>query len=196
MKHRAQFVLLLLIIAVGVSSATAQRQPPAESNTPKDSRITLSYQQAEDATIIGTERMLISGTSPDKLDLLVSSFFRGKTPTEKPVAVSFLISSGAKKELFAASTELILTLDGERLPLGSMRRGHRSCEKSLPSGAGCVYWVEKMDLFIPYRIFTQIINAKKVEGQVGAKMFSLKESQLKFLQDFNRQLLPQGVREF
>lgn len=196
MKPHIQIILLIVGILFGASVAIAQSGLPAKTNPPQNSKIKSIYEQSKDITIISIESILLSGIAADKLELEVFSFFRGTIPTEKPVAVSFFITSGSKKVLFDSFNDLSVVLDGEHIALGAMRRGHKSCEKTLPKGTGCVYWVEKMDLFIPYQSFLRIIQAKKVEGQIGARIFELKEGDLEMLRDFNKRIAPQGVQEF
>lgn len=188
--------LCLFSLSLTLYPQTKQKESNAKSNQGLSSKVRSLYEQSKDLTTINTEPLLLSDKAADKLELEAYFMFRGKIPTEKPRGVLLFINSTSKKEQFENFNELTLTLDGENVPLGSMRRGHKSCEKSLPRGTGCLLWVEKMDLFIPYESFLRVIQANKVNGKVGTRTFVVNEATLEVLREFNKSIIPQRTQEF
>lgn len=188
--------LVTILTLINSMSGYAQVKSTTSSPTQQDTKIELQYNELENVTHANLKPILLSGTDPNKLELSAFAFFRGKSPTEEPHFFGLGISSESKKEWFATNRELVFIMDGERLSLGKMIRARRSCEKTLPSGYGCVYWDEKLDIFIPYQVFARIVKAKKVGGEIGVRKFALKDSDLEILRNFDNRITPQDSKEF
>jgi uncharacterized protein (UPF0333 family) len=193
--------LIQIIFVVACSASFVLAQSGADSRLSKtsygrNSRVTQAYDLARNITLVNLKPVRIAGTVSNGLELQAFAYFHGRTPLEKPVIVSLFIISTAKNETFDSNRELVFLLDGERLSAGTMQRGDRSCWKHARLRRDCAYWVEKMDLFVPYRHFRRIVNAKKVEGRIGTRPFELKGISLEALRNFASRLEPQGVKEF
>lgn len=190
--------ICLLVMLTFICSLSGHAQAKA-SPTPvvrQVGNVKLSYYENDNFTIASLKPMLLSGMEPSKLEFDAIASFDGKTPTQEPRDVGIGIRSVSKKEWFKDNRELTLVLDGERLPLGTMKRVRNACTKIPPSGYGCSESDEKLDINMPYQTFLRIVEAKKVSGEVGVRKFALKDSDLEMMREFVKQIAPQAIQRF
>jgi hypothetical protein len=183
--------LILILLAF---TPLALEQPVASQTATKtavqEPKVELKFNESDNVTTANLKPILLTGTDSNKVELETFAFFRGQTPTEQPSDINISFHSGSRKEQFATNRELVFVLDSERQSLGVMRRIRRACTKTPPSGLGCSYWDEILDIFLPPETLARIIRAKKVDIVVGLRNFSLKDADLEILRDFMRQISP------
>lgn len=192
MKRR--FCLLVTLTFICSLSVNAQATASPTPVVQQVGNVKLYYFGADNLTVVILNPVLLSGRNLNKLELDASATFDGKTPTVEPRSVGIGFRSISKKVWFEVNQELILMLDGERLPLGAMKRVRKACAKTPPSGYGCSQWDEKLDINISYQLFSRIIKAREVSGEVGGRKFLLKDSDLEMLREFDKRIVPQGGR--
>lgn len=108
-----------------------------------------------------------------------------------PKSVLIVIHSASNwQSLFDYDRDLVVTVDGSRLPLGKME-GNPNPSLSKKSSK----FFELLRQSIPYEDYARIAKAKKAKLQVGKQTFDLTEKQLLSLSDF-LELMEQEGQEF
>ncbi len=101
----------------------------------------------------------------------------------RPETIMLRITSFSKdfKYTDERARTLIVRADGENLDLGTMQMENKG--RGAPFSRYSAGLVEEMSILVPQESFAKIVNAKKVEMQLGSKEFSLKDKHLDALRE-------------
>lgn len=185
------FGIVMLMVPLAVNAQTPPK--PQESPTNNQSQtakrtfnhnetIEEKYDKFKDRTSV-TLNMQLIGEKLDGLQILVTDSYEGnkpkpKTASEKSPITFLAVGDDRKYKLFHS---LIVLADGERIRLGEAAYLDLSMRSK---------YVETMIFAVTYDTFRKIINAKKVEAQLGETEFTFTEQQLEALRDFNSRIVP------
>jgi hypothetical protein len=143
--------------------------------------ITSSYDRFKDETTVSLGKIRVFGTSytPVKFGIAQFDVFGGFVcrgqqickPDQVALAFSALEAYWEFRDF--NNRNLILILDGERVPVGMVSQQ----EFNVPYVGN----EERLGVILPYDVFRKIAMAQKVEAQLGRLEFSLNEKQLEGL---------------
>lgn len=185
-------LILAVMVAVSVVSLDAQQNsslyppvpPPVEIDnqqippelTPGGSykpsatlRKDVHYDKFKDETIVtlehGIDLPFNSGSGLSWLSLRPVFTCDGNHPLCVPEEVTLHFFAAGSRWNFMKDHELILMVDGRRLPLSTRWDGETS--------TGTWATLEYIDAEVSYRTFVEIIRGKRVEGELGSRMFEV-----------------------
>lgn len=168
-----------------IASATAQQEqsqavkfPPRRTFKHKF-KIVSKFDKFQDMTNYFLEPMPVA----NGISVGGGFFHKGKELTEPVILALFSVTSESEgwRFLDGRSRNLTFLVDGESLKLGEMMRNG-----DVENGGVTEY----LNFPIPTDKFLKIVNADKVEVQVGTTEFALKESHLEALRDLASRMTP------
>jgi hypothetical protein len=166
MKALTRIPLLFVLLSASVLAVGAQDWKPGE--------IKVDYDRFEDLTTIRIRPMPLDPSITDGISISALFAFNGQTPPRRePITLQIISASDQWRYLY--NRELILLVDGERMPMGMLARDFAVEQSGM--------FLESMSKIIPYDIFLRIANAKKVEGRIGRKEFEMTPDYLKAFRD-------------
>jgi hypothetical protein len=184
-------IVMLAIPLTANAQASPKPQGSPENNQAQSAKRTFNhnetieekYDKFKDRTSISLNMQLI-GVKLDGLAILVTDGYEGNKPmpsknASEKLPLTFLgVGDERKYKLFHS---LIILADDERIRLGD------AAYLDLPIRTK---YVETMIFAVPYDTFRKIINAKKVEAQLGDTEFTFTEQHLEALRDFYSRIVP------
>jgi hypothetical protein len=162
-KRLAILILPVLITcsaltsALGLAPATAQTKPNSSKKFKHDARITQIYDKAQDQTIVVLEPyplVVDPANNFDFSELAMKVYFKypGTTP-RPPESVTFDFVWSGYDFRFEKRTKVTVKLDGKQVDLGE---AERVAARGAPEGGED----QRLVLFVPYDLFTRIINTR------------------------------------
>ena len=164
--------LISLSFALLCSIAAAQHGAQRKSFFFKDEvEIETSYDKFDDKTTVLLSPMTIKSGLLDELGIYAGYAYSGQhrtAPKTFTLGFSYLALADIPNPQFRERRDLILLIDGERVPLGAMI--YDSDSKSTLLGT---VQMETMKLHLSPQIFVRIATAKSVEARLGTVEFTL-----------------------
>lgn len=140
------------------------------------------YDRFKDLTMVSTSRMLVRGTK-HSIRIYAEYSFKEKAQ-KKPERISLYFYASATRPLFRdADLELNFLVDDKRVPLGELRLVDEERTKTATK--------QTVVVSLPYEIFVQIANGKRVEFQIGKLDYKLTDIHLETF----RKLLTYKIEE-
>jgi hypothetical protein len=147
----------------------APEEEEAEDEAEEAAEISTRYDRFKDVTVVRTSRMRLSG-GRRSLRVFADLSYPGKTPRQ-PEKVNLSFYASAVRPVFREEElELNFLVDGERVPVGTMRITDEDKTKSLVK--------QTVSVALPYETFAKIARGKKVELQVGNLEYKLTDAHL------------------
>lgn len=170
MKHLILSALLIF----------AQTRQPGE--------IKATYDKFQDTSTVTLYYMPVPTEKFERLVMGAYFTHAGLSLKEAPPNVTLLFRSNSDgwKYLRRHQRGLILMVDDERIPLGSIERVE---DEILSNGV-----IEYLGVVVSRSTFEKIANAKKVEAQLGRTEFHLTDGNLKYLREFLGKMNPSITR--
>jgi hypothetical protein len=153
---------------------TASVRPPSEEEEEETEAETQAdvgdkYDRFKDVTIVSTSKMLVHG-SKRSIRTYADYNFAGKTP-KKPEKISLYFYASAARPVFREDDlELNFLVDDKRVPIGGIKVADEDKTKTTIK--------QTLVVSVPYEVFEQIANAKKVEFQIGTLEYKLTDIHL------------------
>jgi hypothetical protein len=195
----AYFVNIPLVLVLAITVVASPQS--AGTNTPNvrrsKTKVDVKYDKASDMTTVWLAPMTVihTGGENEREELELSASFSFPkhtiiTPASVKIHVFSIYAGGAG---FEEDRRLIVTADDERIDLGNMELGFQDSFR--PSHDRFPWVSQNLSLSVGYTDFLRVSKARKVQGVVGRKKFTLSSKQLQFLKDF-AELMQQQGQEF
>ncbi len=168
-------------------TATAQSDQP-KTVFVKEPLIVEDYDKFDQKTTVRLHPLTVKEGLLDEFGIYAGFTYPGQTfSTPKTVTLGFAYTSvsEAYAPRFDKSRDLILLLDGERVPLGTAEYDKNSAATLI----GTMH-IETMKLHLPLPAFARIANARTVEARLGSFEMKLEEKHMQGL----RQVLARAQR--
>jgi hypothetical protein len=170
-------VTILLLLALLSCDSFAQDSEKKKGLFYSDEiKIQSSYDKFDDLTLVMLTPMSVSNGLLDELGVYAGFGYPGKQQREpKVITFGFVYSvlADIPSPQFSKKRDLILLINGARLPLGET--SYASEAKSTLLGT---VRTETMSLHLSPELFTRIVTAKTIEGRLGAIDFTLTDRHL------------------
>ncbi len=147
----------VLSSAIALATAHPQAKPKSANKFKHDAQIKLIYDKAQDQTVVVLEPYPLAVDPANNFgysELLMKAYFKypGRTPRE-PETITFDFIWSGYDFRFEKRTKVTAKLDGQQVDLGE---AERVAARGAPEGGED----QRLVLFVPYDLFTRIINTK------------------------------------
>jgi len=177
MKPTNLKLILALSLLIAYPWLLPSQEKPDAGQSPdkvvvKDKRLDIEYDKVRDRTSIQLKDDYALDIKPGRLVSLKLNIYyhcSGQDSGCRPYTVLLgFVADGSGWVFQKSDRELILLLDNQRLPLGQLDWDGSTSESSSNGNT-----IEQMTVYVPTSTFERMLQAKVIEGQIGATTFKV-----------------------
>jgi hypothetical protein len=152
-----------------------------------DAKVTSSYDEAKNQTIVEFRMLGIANTQTERVVLSVSATYQGRKPEKLPDDVIFILSIASTKDnRFPKTMMMEITADGKELPQVLMLNAN----KRRLSEEDKRNYLETLVTRMKYEIFKQLMQAKSVILKLPDLTLQLDETRMAKMKELDNLLHP------